>query len=63
MRRYCVCVFVLAAMGRASLLLLEGRWFDSPGLPVKASSGKILDLKLLLMCWSAPYMAATAISP
>lgn len=39
MRRYCVCVIVLAALGRASLLLLEGRRFDSPGLHVKASSG------------------------
>ena len=40
----------------------EGRCFDSPGLHVEASLGKILNPKLLLMCWSAPCMAATAIS-
>ena len=35
--------------------------FDSPGLHVEVSLGKILNPKLLLMCWSASYMAATAI--
>ena len=44
--------------GTASILLLEGRWFDFLGLHVKVSLGKILNLKLLLMCWSAPCMAA-----
>ena len=39
--------------GRASALLLEGHWFDSPGLHVGVSLGEILDLKLLLMCWAA----------
>ena len=33
-----------------------------PGLHVKMSLGKILSPKLLLMCWHAPCMAATAIS-
>ena len=45
--------------GRASVLLSEGHWFDSPGLHVEVSLGKILNPKLLLMCWSAPWMAAT----
>ena len=36
---------------RANVLLLEGRWFDSPGLDVEVTSGKILNPKLLLMCW------------
>ena len=36
--------------GRASGLLSEGLWFDSPGLHVKVS----LNPKLLLMCWLAP---------
>ena len=31
-------------------------------LVCKVSFGKILNPKLLLMCWSAPYMAVTAIS-
>ena len=48
--------------GRASTLLLEGHWFDSPDLHVKVSLGKILNPKLLLMCWSAACMAATAIN-
>lgn len=38
--------------GRASALLSEGRWFDSPGLPVKVSLGKETQ--------TAPRMAATA---
>ena len=46
----------------ASVLLWEGRWFDSPCLHVKVSLGKILNPKLFLMCWLAPCMAATAIS-
>ena len=32
---------------RATVLLSEGRWFDSPGLQVGVSLGKILNLKLL----------------
>ena len=47
---------------RASVLLLEARWFDSPGLHVEVSLGKWVNPKLLLMCWSPPCMAATAIS-
>ena len=43
--------------GRASVLLSEGRWFDSPGMHVEVSLGEILNPKLLLMC-----MAATAIN-
>ena len=48
--------------GRASVLLFEGRWFDSPGLHVEVSLGKILNPKLLLMCWLAPCMSATTFS-
>ena len=33
--------------GRASVLLLEGRWVDSPILHVKVSLGKILNPELL----------------
>ena len=40
--------------GRASVLLLERRRFDSPGLHVEVPLGKILNPKLLLMCWFAP---------
>ena len=49
---------------RAIILLSEdnNRWFDSPGMHVKVSLGKILNPKLLQMCWSAPCVAATAIS-
>ena len=47
--------------GRASVLLSEGHWFVSAGLHVKVSLGKILNPKLLLMCWSAPCVAAAAI--
>ena len=47
---------------RASVLLLEGCWFDSPGLHVEVSLGKILNPKLLMTCWSAPRVAATAVS-
>ena len=46
----------------AQVLWSEGRWFDSLGLHVEVSLGKKLNLKLLLMCWSAPCMAATSIS-
>ena len=42
--------------GRATILSSEGHWFDSPGLPVEVSVGKI---NLLLVCWSAPCKAAT----
>ena len=38
------------------------RSFDSPGLHVKVSLGKILNPKLLLMFWLAACMAATTIS-
>ena len=41
---------LLCLRGSASILLLEGCWFDSPGLHVEVS--------LLPMCWSAPCMAA-----
>ena len=44
--------------GRASILLSESRWFDSPGLHVQVSLGKILKPKLLLVCCSEPFMAA-----
>ena len=46
---------------RASLLLSEDFCFDSPGLHVEVSLGKILNSKLLLMCWSSSCMAATTI--
>ena len=49
------------ARGRASVLLSEGRWFDSPGLHVEVSLGKILNHKLLLMCSLAPCMVAGTI--
>ena len=48
--------------GRASILLSEGRWLNSPGLHAEVSLGKILNPKLLLKCWSVPCMAATTIS-
>ena len=48
--------------GGASVLLSEVHLFDSPGLHFEVSLGKILNPKLLLMCWSASRMAATAIS-
>ena len=47
---------------RARVSLSEGRWIDSPGLHVEVSLGKILNPKLVLVCWSAPCMAATTIS-
>ena len=67
---YCICRHYVCSVvsgqlcprGRASVLLLDGCWFDSPGLHVKVSLFKILNPKLLLMCWSALCMAATAIS-
>ena len=31
--------------GRDSVLLLDGRWLDSPGLHVEVSLGKILNLQ------------------
>ena len=37
--------------GRASISVLEGRWFDSLGLHVDVSLDKVLSPKLLLMCW------------
>ena len=48
--------------GRARVLLLEGRWFYSPVLHVEVFLGKILNPRLLLMCWSAPCMTATTTS-
>ena len=42
--------------GGASVLLSEGRWLDSPWLHVKVSMSKILNPKLLLMCWWAPHI-------
>ena len=48
--------------GAASVLLSEGRWFDSPCVHVQVSLSKILNPKLLLMCLLAPSRAATAIS-
>ena len=50
------------ARGRASVSLSEGCWLVSPGLHVNLSMGKILNPKLLLMCWSAPCTVATTIS-
>ena len=35
----------MALGGRATILLSEGRWFDSPGLHVDVSFGKILNPK------------------
>ena len=32
--------------------VFDGRWFDFSGLHVEVSLGKILNPKLLLMCWS-----------
>ena len=51
----------LWSRGRTSALLLEGCWFYSPGLHGEVSLGEILNPELLLMCWSAPCMAATVI--
>ena len=57
-RDHCVLFFFFffspgcGSGGRASILLLEGHGFDSPGLHVKVSLGKVLNPKLLLMCWS-----------
>ena len=47
--------------GRASNLLLEDHWFDFPVLHDNVSLGKILNPKLLLMCWMATCMAASYI--
>ena len=47
---------------RASILFSEGCWFDSPCLHARESLDKVLNPKLLLMCWSALCIAATAIS-
>ena len=52
----------LQLRGRATALVSEGRWFDSPALLVRVSLGKILNLRMLLMRWLAPCMADTAIS-
>ena len=50
------------AQGQSQCLFWEACWFDSPGLHFEVSLGKITNPKLLFMCWSAPWMAATAIS-
>lgn len=44
-----------------TVLLSKDHWFDSPGLRDQVSLGKIPRPKLLLMCYSAPCMAATTI--
>ena len=49
--------WIIAPRGRASVLLSEGRWFDSFDLHVEVSLGNILNPKLHHMYW-----AATAIS-
>lgn len=36
--------------GRASILFMKGRWFESLALHVELSLGKILNPELLLMC-------------
>ena len=46
----------------ASVLLLEGRWFDSPWSACRSVLGQDTESILLLMGWSAPCMAATAVS-
>ena len=62
MHSICCCDFVLEMCleswlrARASVLSSEGCRFDSPGLHVNVSLGKILNPKLLLMCWLAPCM-------
>ena len=52
----------LSIRGRASILLSEGCGFESPGLHVEVSLGRILNPNLLLMCSLTPCMAATTIS-
>ena len=39
--------------------VLEGRWFNSPGLHVEVSLGKIVNPKLLLMRWLASCITIT----
>ena len=59
------CTRRLWLRSRASVLLSECRGFDSPGLHVEVSLGKILKImnpKLLLMCCSASCISATTIS-
>ena len=43
---------------RSSVLLMKDHWFHSSGLQDNMSLGKILNPKLLLMCWWAPCMHA-----
>ena len=45
----------------SEIQLIKFCWFDSPGLHVEVSLGKILNPKLLVMCWSAPCMAAATV--
>ena len=55
--------FKMSAIGERSSLCQGGCGLVvEQRLVIEVSSGKILDPKLLLMCWSAPCMAATAIS-
>ena len=46
--------------GRINVLIFDGFWFDPPGLHAEVSLSKILNPKLLLMCWSC--MAVTTTS-
>ena len=48
--------------GSTSVMLLKGCLFEYLSLHVKVSLSKILNPKLLLVCWLAPCMAATTIS-
>ena len=57
-----VCTGRLWFRGGVSISLSEGYWISSPSLHVEVSLVKILKPKRLLMCWSAPCLAATAIS-
>ena len=48
--------------GKDSILLSEGCWFNPTCLHAEVPLGNTLNPKLLPMCWSAPSMAATALS-
>ena len=51
-----------AAVAQGQHLVIGGCWFDSPGLHVEVSLGKIVKPKLLLMSSSLLCMAVTTIS-
>ena len=53
---------VAVALGQSQHLVIIMLLVRFPWSHVEVSMGKILNPKLLLMCWSAPVMAATAIS-